>query len=820
MPSNLRYEQGGGSASQLRTDRKRNHAGAGEKSTSREAHPRSHKRHRRPHHLQVDPSTLPRFLDSTGCVSAGTYSARRLPEMKALWRSFLESKHCADGAPGANAAALLGDDCWNYRSGGRKRSDRHLRRRTGSHNSRARHRFPQGAPPISDELGKRARDAVVAECVKGTSRRARRKPAILSVAHRGWQLPESTATTNWLETHIWHAKRFHMSPPIFGWSIPLAHAGRGTAASLRLAQDGCTVQDATWCIDGGASVLVSPTIEALASVLERVCGAQAEFLAERMVLSGLKLGEGTVHGLDRYPLEVIGPARFLFGTHGGKVQVSIFVHPSIRKDVDVQLRLATADEQDFEVGQIEDGMALIRVRGKTATDAIMKATQPSASLTEDATAGFNWELAKGVSPAHRVLPHGSIFAVNLSPTFGKKSSAVNNPAATISSNSTEEELRRHVTSIGDLFGDEKQKVIPRPYNIDGHNALVVSHCPFSADCDQTHNTAACGWDILCSPKIAKEAFLSLNNDSSACAIGLAEDNHAALEADPPIQSFPRDFPDTQMGRLYWSGGEKSWNVVRCSLELGAKGGRFKTTLKRFMMDLKGGSSIIPNRRLPRIEWGAMTRPMDGNGECELGNEADKIQARVEVVRGAFGLPFVQALHGSGHFESALSKQEDVHDSMQKKRRRPRRRIRPIQRSVRALSLTGEQSMAHEDFCQALLSSLSLPALLRCHVVIEGRGTVEPGACISVRENGTQSCPGKPLRLGLVAAGAFSMSRGSSHGTAFVGAARLLQCLSQCQHHNTAAARHGASGREIAIRAMVRNTSNGSIDRSATLTVLL
>ena len=319
-------------------------------------------RRRRP----IDPSSLPRFLDSTGAVTAGTFAARRLPEMKSLWRSFLSNKHAKSDAVSFNVDSV--DDAALYRSGGRKSSDRHLRRRTGSHCRRRRHRYPTG-DMLPQLEGAVTDDEMSASEAKSTSvmmtnnkksnqemkkpcRRARRKKGALREAHRHWQVTSSAHTTTsssppkqsdpsdttalpskWLETHLWHTKRFHMGN-LFGWSVPLVHTGRGTAAGLRLAQTNCTVQDATWSIDGGAVVLCAPSLEALCVTLAKICGGQAGALQDKLVLSGMRWGEGTVHRPGAHPLGVIGPARFLFyrqkknGSNG--YRAAIFVHPAIR----------------------------------------------------------------------------------------------------------------------------------------------------------------------------------------------------------------------------------------------------------------------------------------------------------------------------------------------------------------------------------------------------------------------------------------------------------------------------------------------------------
>ena len=843
------------------------------------------KKSRRAHYRPppVDPATLPRFLDSTGAVTAGTFSARRLPEMKSLWRSYLESKHAEKAAADTGVSPVAGasrlDDSWNYRSGGRRASDRHLRRRTGSHHPRRRHRFPNGLPVADGGISGNEKEGVggMEDAVdrkidgrKRSCRRARRKPAALRAAHRGWQtqppsessssLPgPSTASTNWIETHLWHTKRFHMSPPMFGWSIPLVHTGRGTAAALRLAKDNCTVQDATWSIDGGATTLSSSSVPDLITVLGRVCGRQAEFLADKLVLSGLRWGEGTIHRLGAYPLGVIGPARVLFCRHNDEYCVGIFVHPAIRGDVaSVVADAAESDEEvegNVKVDQIKSGIALVQVRGARATETIKRALQPtsrSSRFPGETSNSFGWEKIGSSLRAHRTIPHGTVIPVELDPIqMGSNfvEDDQTNPARDDAIEKVENDILSYVKDLSEYAaGISVKDILPASNFNSGSGScftMLISHRPQNINPQLKHNAALCGWDILCSPGIASDIFLSLNHNGT-CAIGLSEEASAALEAEPPIPIFPRDYPDTASGQAYWSGRDTEWNVVRCCLEHGATGGRFKTQLKRIMKaavqtkrnanaDAEKDSSDA-DKDTPEsapddattdttsswyspfrpIAWSSITTP---NAEGEREEEMEGIGSTgesVEVVRGAYGAPFVQALHDSGHFVMAQ------HNKGRRRKRRPHRRVRPPQEAIQSNPMAGDAAARHNNMCQILLSSLSLPALLRCHVSVEGKGTFEPQATIYQYAGDVEVLADNCFMLGFVVAGAFSTSRGSFHGTAFVGAVRLLQSFLSNPSGNTVSVMDPTSdeGRKVALRVSVKGKAHGTVLRTAMLTLML
>ena len=86
--------------------------------------------------------------------------------------------------------------------------------------------------------------------------------------------------------------------------------------------------------------------------------------------------------------------------------------------------------------------------------------------------------------------------------------------------------------------------------------LLKLHGPNQAYQHLPHNLAGSGWDIICAPSVGSSPFQSLVT-SGACPIGLLEDARAQLEAYPPLPIFPRDFPDTEDGKLYWEQCPKS-----------------------------------------------------------------------------------------------------------------------------------------------------------------------------------------------------------------------------------------------------------------------
>lgn len=868
------------------------------------------------------------FLDASATVHAGLFGARRLPEIKSLWRQLVQRKlhqHMNDSSPGmdtivSSVTSNIDNTIEDQRqvrkqgkeggggggskairtrrpgeSGGGKISSRHLRRRTNSHKPRRRYRFfprkstftgggvsgenengvSKNLKDTGNEFGASEEDnsqgdESSAHGVTGRNpskinkppcRRARRKPCSLKASHCAWwepkthvQLIQSASLSHrdgqdkcsahkWITTHLWHAKRFHMSPKLFNaWSIPLIHCNRGSRASLRLASSEtspkCTIQDGTWEMNGCAITIevrevvgrttpthagslpsitttVSSLMQVLVLLLQRLCGTEAPFLKDEDVLSGARAGEGVIHETDACPLLTIGPATFLFGcsTESNDLKVArvgILIHLATHERV-----VSLLDKMVTEYVNVDNAVtlstmpfALLRIRGRASTTTVHNVLGQSEliSLLNDYANTHNTLIDLGENPTF--------------PNAAKRDSRAI-PKATTSA----------------------QSWIKLKCHQPNQNFLHLSH-----------NLASSGWDIYCHPFICLSLFQSFVVNGGACAIGLVEDARAQLEAYPPIPIFPRDYPDTEDGRLYWNGGAhtsstrnedecknrafaqwQDWVVIRTCIE--GSWGRINTELKRTIRHFqenkksKTGSSLI-------VHEGMETLPQLRTTQKLLCRETVCIhwesltnvdnQAAV-VVRGFFGIPFLQLLNGCGKPfpRPAVTKEK-------KSKRRPRRTIRSLDWAVSASPLSNEESELHSGLCQQLSASLSLPALLSCELYFDGKGTLNVGDLIypmdrhdntifsedAKPEDGTDgvSVNTNSSPLGVVTGGGFSPSRGKCHGIGFVGAARLINALKGTVHGMGLVIPQSHGRKKMTLKVMV--VRDASASRVALLSILL
>lgn len=788
------------------------------------------------------------FLDASATVNAGLFGARRLPEIKSLWRRLVQEELNAMNDNADNLTGM-GGIRKPVDSGGGKISSRHLRRRTNSHRPRRRHRFPRGENNgCMKEHGLGDYD-LMATCdrseicdknekhtIAGTnqklepSRRARRKPAMMKATHSGWWRPMSKEQSaqnshHWIPTHLWHAKRFHISPKLFSWSVPLINNNRGSRASLRLATSittpKCTIQDSTWEVNGCAIMLEAKNIDkqttsaqapsqSLISMLERLCGSDAPFFSDANVLAGNRAGEGMLHEIDASPLQPIGPATFFFCrltdcSHDNEdAQVCILINPAIHQKVVSLISeiISLCENASIKMTLSTMPLALLRLRGRATISTLREVlgrAENTGLLNDD-------------------VNHGTfIYAGNFPPAV------------------------EAVTSDSDFQYWINLKC-HRP-NYDYH------HLP--------HNFASSGWDVLCHPSICSSLFQSLVI-GGACPIGVVEEARAQLEAYPPLPMFPRDYPDTEEGKKYWGGdgrkksakndgngdyqsitSSRDWIVIRACIE--GSWGRINTPLKRAIrhyeqqdkkekrsMKIESDSNECHESKMPPL---VLEKSSFGRDTVAIHWKSLTQSDNPIVVRGAFGIPFLQLLHGCGrlHLQTGLKSTEN------RSHRRPRRKVLPPHCVVHSSPLSKKEKKNHSNMCQQFRASLSLPALVRCELNCVGKSVLKIGDLIfPMREYDDGFAVGSnldddaghtyrelhPSPLGVVTAGGFSPCRGKCHGIGFVGAAKLIDALDST-HGMGMAIPQSKGMKKMALKVMISsNTSSVGCSRYALLSILL
>lgn len=176
---------------------------------------------------------------------------------------------------------------------------------------------------------------------KPPSRKFRRRPKNLLEEYNRRQRKHV-----WLETHIWHAKRFKMEEK-WGYKIPLQPTDKSKRACYRSTKHHCLIQDHSYmcCIE-----LRGPENQLLDGLSHMTNKSTGQTFAAKGCLSGLREGHTILYSCDSYPLGAIGCASFLWKPLTGSDvtstrQLWIWVHPGCHSEVCKNLEMSFQDRE-------------------------------------------------------------------------------------------------------------------------------------------------------------------------------------------------------------------------------------------------------------------------------------------------------------------------------------------------------------------------------------------------------------------------------------------------------------------------------------------
>lgn len=208
---------------------------------------------------------------------------------------------------------------------------KHMRRRAMSHNTK---RLPRRLQEMAIKLKEKNLQGAKKkkEQSKKKSRKARRKHGNLLLEFNRRQRKNI-----WLETHIWHAKRFHMVKK-WGYCLGDRPTYKCYRPCYRAMSSHCLLQDVSYycCIEllGEEDILLA----ALAQLTSKDTGPT---FASAVCLSGRRQGSVVVYRAGQYPSQPLGPVTFLWRppAHGSsRRQLWIWAHPTLKQDLVTELQ--------------------------------------------------------------------------------------------------------------------------------------------------------------------------------------------------------------------------------------------------------------------------------------------------------------------------------------------------------------------------------------------------------------------------------------------------------------------------------------------------
>ncbi|XP_030380976.1 ribonucleases P/MRP protein subunit POP1 [Scaptodrosophila lebanonensis] len=194
---------------------------------------------------------------------------------------------------------------------------KHMRRRAMSHHPKRLPRKYRSAH--KSQMGKSGNTAAIK---KRPSRKYRRRPKNLMREYLRRQRRHI-----WLETHIWHAKRFHMVDR-WGYKLPYASCDKTYRACYRASAQHCLVQDISFycCVElqGNIDLLCA----GFARLTSSECGLS---IGAKTYLSGRREGSIELFRDGKYPAGALQRASFMWrpitDVNSDKRTLWLWLHP-------------------------------------------------------------------------------------------------------------------------------------------------------------------------------------------------------------------------------------------------------------------------------------------------------------------------------------------------------------------------------------------------------------------------------------------------------------------------------------------------------------
>nr|XP_021531434.1 ribonucleases P/MRP protein subunit POP1 [Aotus nancymaae] len=301
---------------------------------------------------------------------------------------------------------------------------RHMRRRAMSHNVK---RLPRRLQEIAQKEAEKTVHQKK-EHSKNKCHKARR-----CHMNRTLEFNRRQKKNIWLETHIWHAKRFHMVKK-WGYCLGERPTVKSHRACYRAMTNRCLLQDLSYycCLE------LKGKEEEILKALSEMCSIDTGLtFAAVHCLSGKRQGSLVLYRANKYPREMLGPVTFIWksqrtpGDTSESRQLWIWLHPTLKQ---VQSKFNSYLIIMPVAGEIQEYVVVIFQVGENTEETphrwwIETCKNPdSVSLHYRQEAVF--ELLGGItSPAE--IPAGTILGltvgdprINLPP---KKSKALPNP---------------------------------------------------------------------------------------------------------------------------------------------------------------------------------------------------------------------------------------------------------------------------------------------------------------------------------------------------------------------------------------------------------
>lgn len=245
---------------------------------------------------------------------------------------------------------------------------KHMRRRAMSHNPK---RLPR---KYRQAHVAQMRKSGVSTIGKRPSRKYRRKAGNLQKEYA-----RRARNHIWLETHLWHAKRFHMVEK-WGYKLAESSCDKTFRSCYRASADHCLLQDISYV----SAIELSGTLKVIREAFAGVSSSRIGLgICAKTYVSGCR--EGSIELFRNYPFGAVGKVSFLWKPSDGEERtVWVFIHASFYKDVLELFRqefgLKVTDAKSFsnpdnglKMTELKDKLNRFRLTGPLSQAVLSKA---------------------------------------------------------------------------------------------------------------------------------------------------------------------------------------------------------------------------------------------------------------------------------------------------------------------------------------------------------------------------------------------------------------------------------------------------------------
>lgn len=373
-----------------------------------------------------------------------------------------------------------------------------------------------------------------------------------------------------LETHLWHAKRYHMTRTLGQDQtrvIPDFCNDRGVRSAFKAFSHSSIAHDASYYdVISIAAINRAAAVDGIRSILRT---HDADRVACEPIISGRRCVRGLV-AIDSENAFAIAPIDLLFrplsssepsnDVSGMSTFCFLWVHPAASKAVSAALSLES-DESEVKVDILRNDLQTFRIYGPRAGFVLGAVIERTGDYIES-----DWDLVRharspATAPACCVLSGEMLDPRrNFPPKRVQSMATAKNTATELHSLAN---LSLHAfSSVPNSDSRIWMREAPLPAGsgepkVDGNDPNVVQRIPFimMQRPGEGRRGLGSGWDIILPKGWGKSFWRALMYANGARAMGITEMKHVTLETDERI--FPRDFPDSVQAQLALRAVEKT-----------------------------------------------------------------------------------------------------------------------------------------------------------------------------------------------------------------------------------------------------------------------